>query len=57
MSLCKIDDSAAEQFMTHFYEGVAAGNSVYQAFDSARDQMKQAYPDEPLFWSSFILVE
>lgn len=57
VSLCKIDDSAAEQFMTHFYEGVAAGNSVYQAFDSARDQMKQAYPDEPLFWSSFILVE
>lgn len=57
VSLCPIDDTAAELFMKHFYENLSSGESVYRAFSMARMVMMKAYPGDSTLWSSFILVE
>lgn len=66
-SLCKVDDKATSEFMTHFYEGMAQGQSVFEAFRNAQHQL---YEDNKFeghnvskrqkaakIWSSMILIE
>ena len=58
ISLGKVHDWATQQFMTTFYQYLAEGFDVYQAFQLARATMidSESYSDAS-YWVPFILIE
>lgn len=56
MSLWKVPDSEAAEFMHLFYRNVFAGQKISDAFYNAQNSMKNKYRDEPYKWAAWILV-
>lgn len=56
-SLNKVDDYWSAQFMGELYKNLADGLSIYDSFRKARLSIKLAAPDNPVAWSSYILIE
>lgn len=55
MSLWKVDDDAAREFMTAFYREWLSGKDKQSAFRLAQIQTREYRPD-PFFWGAFVLV-
>ncbi len=55
LSLVKINDEAARNFMTLYYQQLLVQKDVQQAFFSAREQFKKVDPN-PYNWGAYILV-
>lgn len=53
----KVDDYWSAQFMGELYEKLTDGCSIYEAFKTAQKNIKEAAPDNPKAWSSYILIE
>lgn len=53
----KIDDIHSAEFMDLFYKKLLQGMTVYDAFHDAQKRMMNKYPNIPLYWASFILLE
>lgn len=56
MSLWQIDDKATSEYMGLFYEKLANGTSMHDAYTSTVNAMKEKYKD-PNYWASFILLD
>lgn len=57
MSLWPVSDKATKEFMVSFHnELVGKGWNKREAFSSARQALKQKYPD-PYYWAAFIMVD
>lgn len=56
-SLRDVNDEKTCEFMTMFYQQYANSNTLYESFRNTVFIMKQKYPNESHFWSSFVLVE
>lgn len=56
MSLWAIDDSVTQDFMVHFYKGLASGLSKEKALLQAKILIKEKYPHSN-DWAAFVLLD
>ena len=57
MSLWKVDDKAASEFISIFYESLTSnGWNKRAALKSAKDKMRHKYPS-PYYWAGFIMLD
>lgn len=56
-SLNKVNDYWSAQFMGKLYENLSAGLTIYDSFRLAQKSIREAAPDDPIAWSSYILIE
>lgn len=56
MSLWAIDDSVTQDFMIHFYKGLASGLSKEKALLQAKILIKEKYPHSN-DWAAFVLLD
>lgn len=56
-SLNDVDDWATCEFMTAFYDKLSNTCNIYDSFKNTVFEMKTKYPNNKLFWSSFVLLE
>ena len=58
MSLWKVDDKATALLMTEFYNNLASGMSIKDAFVSSKNKVKNVEEyRNPYYWASFILLD
>lgn len=57
VSLWEIPDHETTIFMEAFYEHLAVGVSIRDAFEATIRKMKSDYPDNPKVWAGFVLME
>ena len=55
MSLWKVDDTATQKLMGHFYTALARSDNVRSAFTEAQRKLRDEYP-EPVYWGAFVLL-
>jgi CHAT domain-containing protein len=56
MSLWEVKDRQTKQLMTKFYDNLAEGLSIREAFKGAQDDMRENYGDA-YYWAGFVLIE
>lgn len=56
MSLWAIDDSVTQDFMVHFYKGLASGLSKAKALLQAKMLLREKYPHSN-DWAAFVLLD
>ena len=56
MSLWAIDDSVTQDFMVHFYKGLASGLSKAKALLQAKMLIREKYPHSN-DWTAFVLLD
>ncbi len=56
MSLWKVDDVAASEFMQEFYKNLFARQPIQEAFNNAQSSLKNKYRNDPYRWAAWILV-
>ncbi|HMU46775.1 MAG TPA: CHAT domain-containing protein [Chitinophagaceae bacterium] len=56
MSLWRVDDKAASEFMQEFYKNLFAKQNINDAFYNAQVMMKTRYRNDPYKWAAWILV-
>ena len=56
MSLWKVKDVIAQQFMTSFYKKWQQGHTKREAFRITQKEMKSIYKGSPAYWGAFILI-
>ena len=56
MSLWEVPDRQTLNLMTYFYNYLAQGQSIRDAFKSAQDEMRLIF-DDAYYWAGFVLVE
>jgi CHAT domain-containing protein len=57
VSLWKIPDEPTAQLMQLFYSNLVQHNNVRKAFKDAQKTMRDRYPNAPLNWAGFVLME
>ncbi len=57
VSLSKVDDDAAAEFMTTFYNRLSTGNDLHAAFVQAQQTMWARYPRQSKLWAAFKLID
>jgi len=58
MSLWEVLDSATQEFMTLFYQKWLSENlPLPDAFRATQAAMREKYPDQPMNWAGWVLVE
>jgi CHAT domain-containing protein len=57
MSLWKVEDKAAAEFMQEFYKDLFAKQSIEGAFYNAQTVLKNKYRDDPYRWAAWVLVK
>jgi len=55
MSLWKVDDRATRLLMVSFYTKWLNGEEIHEALRSAKQKLREQYP-EPYYWAGFILL-
>lgn len=56
VSLWKVSDKDAREFMTEFYQQWASSKGMKEAFDNAQAEMRRRH-DEVEKWAGFVLFE
>jgi len=56
MSLWPVAEASSVQLVESLFKHIKRGNSVIQAVQSARKEIRDAGFDHPFFWAPFILV-
>ena len=56
MSLWKVPDKEAAEFMTDLYKNMFSGQSIEVAFYITQTTMKKKYRNDPYKWAAWILV-
>ena len=56
-SLSKVDDDAASEMMSEFYNRMAGKESMHNAFVNAINHMKKMYPHTPKKWAAFKIID
>lgn len=56
MTLWNVDDSASQDFMTHFYRSLLKDGDVRSAFCGARSNVRKKYRS-PYYWAGFVLLD
>lgn len=57
MSLWDVNDKAAYEYMTFFYEFYVQKKNIKYAYDMAQKNMRKKYPNNPEYWAAFILLD
>ena len=58
MSLWSVPDQATQEFMTLFYQKWLTENlALPEAFETTQSMMRNKYPNKPLNWAGWVLVE
>jgi len=58
VSLWEVPDKETSEMMVLFYENLFVNYENYRAaFDNAQQTMRGSYPNQPLKWAGFVLVE
>lgn len=57
VSLWKIPDKETSEFMNKFYALWTKGMPAKDAMHESRQAMKRIYPNDPLKWAGFVLIE
>lgn len=57
MSLWKLNDKVAMEFMDCFYKNLFDGKSKHQSFNAARDLIYANYNADPFYWAPFIMMD
>ena len=57
MSLWKVQDKVAMEFMDCFYSALFQGKSKRQSFDIAQKFVIKNYGDDPYYWAPFIMMD
>ena len=57
MSLWKLNDRVAMEFMDCFYKNLFDGKSKHQSFNAARDLIYANYNGDPFYWAPFIMMD
>ena len=55
MSLWKVDDTATQELMVHFYKRWATTGDMRNSFRYAQQELRKKYPN-PYYWGAFILT-
>jgi len=55
MTLFKVNDQVTQELITNFYKNWLATGNKRVAFNIAKKQVKNKYP-EPIFWGSFVMI-
>ncbi len=55
MTLFKVDDQVTQELITNFYKYWLSTGNKRVAFNMAKKQIKNKYP-EPIFWGSFVMI-
>ena len=56
-SLSKVDDDAASEMMSEFYNRMARKEGIHSAFVNAINYMKKKYPNIPKNWATFKMLD
>lgn len=56
-SLSKVDDDAASEMMSEFYNRMAGKESMHNAFVNTINYMKKRYPHTPKKWAAFKIID
>ena len=56
MSLWKVPDAEAAEFMEIFYKSLFESKAIDKAFDKTQSLMRDKYRNEPYKWAAWILV-
>ena len=54
-SFWNADDLATKVLMIAFYERILQGKNRAEALHEAQQGMREQYPDDPFYWSPFVL--
>ena len=57
MSLWKLNDRVAMEFMDCFYKNLFEGKTKRQSFNAARDLIYSNYRGDPFYWAPFIMMD
>lgn len=57
MSLWQVPDKETAEFMQLFYSKWLDGNSLRESFGFAQHEMSLLYPNSPVKWAAFVLIE
>ena len=60
MSLWEVSDDATQKLTTEFYNQIAVGTGLHEAFVSSQKKLRQmdgGKYDEPRFWAAFIMLD
>lgn len=57
LSLWRIKDEETSEYMQLFYSELLKQNNISKAYTSAQGTMRQKYPNSPMKWAGFVLVE
>lgn len=57
ISLWKVPDAETAEFMLYFYDSWINNNDVYAAFRATQIFMSKKYPNEPVSWAGFVLIQ
>jgi CHAT domain-containing protein len=56
MSLWQVPDKQTSELMQTFYQQLLSGQTVREAFNSAQNQLKNQYRNDPFVWAAFVLI-
>jgi CHAT domain-containing protein len=57
VSLYKVNDEVTQKLMNEFYSNWLKTADIRSSFVLAKQKIKQEYPDIPVYWGAFILIE
>jgi CHAT domain-containing protein len=56
-SLWKVPDAPTAELMHLFYDNLVVEKDIRRSFQKAQKTMRQRYPNQPLNWAGFVLIE
>jgi CHAT domain-containing protein len=57
LSLWRIKDEETSEYMQLFYSELLKQNNITKAYTSAQSSLRKKYPNSPMKWAGFVLVE
>jgi CHAT domain-containing protein len=57
LSLWRIKDEETSEYMQLFYSELLKQNNISKAYTSAQSSLRKKYPNSPMKWAGFVLVE
>jgi CHAT domain-containing protein len=57
ISLYKVSDEVTQKLMLEFYANWSKSGDIRKSFIIAKQKIKNEYPDIPIYWGAFVLIE